>query len=146
MFIPPPLLLIIAISLSYMVSIAFPGLQYDGLSFSWIGLIAISVGIFAVTWGRHLLVRHKTTLHPHGKPTKLVTRGPYAHSRNPIYLGFLLIAIGTALLFANVLAFAGPVIFFAFASIFIIPFEEDMLHRKFGDAYRRYRKSTRRWL
>jgi protein-S-isoprenylcysteine O-methyltransferase Ste14 len=146
MFIPPPLLLGIAIALSYLVSLAVPGLHYNDMSFTALGLVLVPVGVALFLWGANTLNRHKTTLHPRRKPTKLVAAGPYGWSRNPIYLGFFLIAVGTALLFANVLAFVGPLIFFAFINTFIIPFEESMLTKSFGKTYASYKKKTRRWV
>jgi len=146
MYIPPPILLVIAIGISYAVSILFPAMQITIAPFPWLGIALFSLGILSVSWAVHALSRHKTTLHPRGKPRKLVTRGPYVYSRNPIYLGFLLMSIGSALLFANVLAFAGPMLFFLFASYFIIPFEESMLMKLFGKPYKTYHTSTRRWL
>ena len=63
-----------------------------------------------------------------------------------MYLGFVLIAMGTALLFANVLAFVGPILFFGFISTFIIPLEESMLTKGFGKSYASYKKKIRRWV
>lgn len=146
MFIPPPLLLLIAIALSYLVSLMFPALHYNDASFTVIGFILIPVGIALVLWAGNTLKRHKTTTHPRKKPSKLVATGPYSWSRNPIYLGLLLVSLGTALLFANVLAFVGPIIFFGFASTFIIPFEESMLTKGFGKSYASYKKKIRRWV
>ncbi len=146
MFIPPPLLLLIAIGASYAVSLLFPALQIHIESFQLFGFVAIAAGLWLFVWAASLLKSHKTTLHPRGKPKQLITHGPYGYSRNPIYLGFLLISIGTALLFANVLAFVGPIIFFAFASTFIVPFEESMLTRVFGKSYKSYLTRTRRWV
>jgi protein-S-isoprenylcysteine O-methyltransferase Ste14 len=146
MFIPPPLLLGIAIALSYLVSLAVPKLHYNDMSFTTLGLVLVPVGVALFLWGANTLNRHNTTLHPRRKPTKLVAAGPYGWSRNPIYLGFFLIAVGTALLFANVLAFVGPLIFFAFINTFIIPFEESMLTKSFGKTYVSYKKKTRRWV
>ena len=146
MFIPPPVLLIIAIALSYLVSLLFPGLQFNSATLSVLGITAIASGIGLFVWAGSLLQQRKTTLHPRGKPSKLVTYGPYGFTRNPIYLGFLLISIGTSLLFANVLAFVGPLIFFAFVSTFVIPFEETMLTKVFGGSYKKYRQSIRRWI
>lgn len=145
MFIPPPLLLLVAIAISYLVSSMFPGLAFNDASFNILGLALVPAGIVLVLWSGSTLTRNKTTTHPRGKPSKLVSTGPYSWSRNPIYLGFLLISIGTALLFANVLAFVGPVIFFAFTSLLIIPFEEDMLTKVFGKSYKSYTKHIRRW-
>lgn len=146
MYLPPPLLLLIAVALSYLVSIMFPALHFNDASFPIVGLTLIPVGILLVLWAGNTLTQHKTTTHPKRKPTKLVAKGPYSWSRNPMYLGFLLVSIGTALLFANVLAFVGPVIFFAFISTFIIPFEESMLTKGFGKSYASYKKRIRRWV
>lgn len=146
MFIPPPVLLIIAIAFSYFVSILFPMMQFTNVSLGLGGIALITLGVSLFLWARYILQKHKTTLRPRGKPSKLVTRGPYSFSRNPIYLGFLLISIGVTLLFANVLAFVGPIIFFVFISTFVIPFEEDMLSRVFGKSYQTYRQTIRRWI
>lgn len=146
MYIPPPMLLAIAIGASYTVSSLFPALSLAIAPFPWLGIALLLLGIISVSWAAHTLARHKTTLHPRGKPTKLVTRGPYTYSRNPIYLGLLLIAIGSALLFANVLAFVGPALFFLFTNSFIIPMEESILTTVFGASYKTYRKTTHRWL
>lgn len=146
MYLPPPVLLAIAIALSYFISTLFPILQFTDVVISFAGLICITAGIGLFLWARKLLRKHKTTLRPHGKPSKLVTYGPYRFSRNPIYLGFLMISIGTVLLFANVLAFAGPLIFFVFISTFVIPIEERMLTKTFGKSYTSYNKKIRRWI
>lgn len=146
MYLPPPVLLAIAIALSYCISTLFPVLQFTDVVISFAGIICITVGIGLFLWATKLLRKHKTTLRPHGKPSKLVTHGPYRFSRNPIYLGFLMISIGTVLLFANVLAFVGPLIFFVFISTFVIPVEERMLTKVFGKSYTSYNKKIRRWI
>lgn len=146
MYLPPPLLLLIAIALSYLVSIMFPALQFNDVSFTVVGLTLIPVGTLLVLWAGNTLMQQKTTTHPKRKPSKLVANGPYSWSRNPMYLGFLLIAMGTALLFANVLAFVGPILFFGFISTFIIPLEESMLTKGFGKSYASYKKKIRRWV
>lgn len=146
MVIPPPLLLVGAIILSYLASTLAPGFRLGGLPLSLLGIGLIVVGIGLFIWSIGVFQKHKTTLDPRGKPSSLVTVGPYRMSRNPIYLGFLCIATGTALLFANVLAFVGPLVFFFFINTLVIPFEEDTLTKIFGASYQDYRKQTRRWL
>lgn len=146
MVIPPPILLVAAIILSYLASTIAPGLQLGGPPLSLLGFGIIAVGIGLFVWSITLFQKSKTTLDPQGEPSSLVTIGPYRISRNPIYLGFLCIAIGTALVFANVLAFVGPLVFFFFINTLVIPFEEDMLTKVFGATYQDYRTRTRRWL
>lgn len=146
MVVPPPIFLIAAIILSYLTSTLAPGLQLTGPPLSLLGLGIIAAGIGLFVWSIRMFRKVKTTLAPRGHPTSLITIGPYRMSRNPIYLGFLLIAIGTAFVFANVLAFVGPLVFFFFINTLVIPFEEDMLTNVFGATYQTYRKQTRRWL
>ncbi len=146
MFIPPPIFLLFAIAFSYLVSTFVPGPKLVGLPYTILGLVSIICGIGLFVWTIQLFKAHKTTLRPKGKPSSLITTGPYRLSRNPIYLGFLLITIGTAFLFANLLAFVGPLVFFFFISTFVIPFEEDMLTKLFEKDYETYREKTRRWV
>lgn len=146
MFIPPPIFLIFALALSYLVSTFVSGPKLVGLPYTVFGFISIIGGVGLFVWTIQLFKAQKTTLHPRGKPSSFISTGPYRLSRNPIYLGFLLIAIGTAFLFANLLAFVGPLIFFFFISTFVIPFEEEMLTKLFGKDYQTYRTKTRRWV
>jgi protein-S-isoprenylcysteine O-methyltransferase Ste14 len=83
------------------------------------------------------------TRHP---TTTLVTTGPYRFSRNPIYTGMiaLLLGIGVMVDSAWILAMAIP---FALVLRFgVIAREERYLEAKFGDPYRAYRASVRRWI
>lgn len=146
MFIPPPLVLLIAIVLSFLASRLTPSLTIALGSLQWLGAILAFFGIALVAWSFRFFEKHKTAIHPRGKPRSLITEGPYARTRNPIYLGFLCISLGIALLFANVLALVGPLLFFSFISMFIIPFEEEILIKTFGDNYSKYRAHTRRWV
>lgn len=146
MFIPPPLLLVIAIGISYGISKLIPSFAFANQPLSSLGLVLIILGVGLFVWAVQFFEKHKTTLHPRGKPSRLITEGPYRLTRNPIYLGFFLIALGTALFFANILAIVGPILFFFFISTFIIPFEEETLGRTFGKTYHSYRKRIRRWI
>lgn len=146
MFIPPPLLLLGAIVISFLATKFTPELHLSSNFLPIAGIVCIAAGIGLFVWAVQFFQKHKTTLHPRGKPSVLITSGPYGVSRNPIYLGFLLVATGTAMVFANMLAFVGPVIFFYFLQTLVIPFEEDMLTHVFGDSYQKYHKQIRRWL
>ena len=146
MFIPPPLLLLIAIGISLLVSRLIPSFAFANQPLSILGLVLITLGIGLFLWTVQFFEKHKTTLHPRGKPSSFITEGPYRWTRNPIYLGFFLVALGTALFFANILAIVGPILFFFFISTFIIPFEEETLGRTFGKTYQSYRKRIRRWI
>ncbi len=76
---------------------------------------------------------------------RLETDGCFAHCRNPIYVGNLLILTGLLIVFNNVLAFVFAGIFFITAYSAIIVAEEAFLLRQFGQGYRSYCEQVPRW-
>jgi protein-S-isoprenylcysteine O-methyltransferase Ste14 len=73
---------------------------------------------------------------------KLVTWGPYAWVRNPLYAGNGLIGFGWALMTGWPMVAAFTAVYFVLYSMTIIPYEEQFLNERFGDEYETYRKST----
>lgn len=91
-------------------------------------------------------VEGRGTLAPIDKTKNLVTSGLYRYSRNPMYLGVLLILIGEAVFFrSSGLWIYLSCVFIAF-NIFIIVIEEPRLKDDFGNQYAAYRNKVRRWL
>ena len=78
--------------------------------------------------------------------TKLATDGIYRWTRNPMYLGMILVLVGWALALGAALAWVGPPAFALYIQRFQIVPEEAAMARKFGEDFERYRKTTRRWL
>ena len=76
----------------------------------------------------------------------LVTRGPYAFTRNPMYLGLVVAALGMAILVGTWPMLAAPIAVFLTASFVHIPFEEAKMLRQFGEAYDAYASKVRRWV
>jgi protein-S-isoprenylcysteine O-methyltransferase Ste14 len=114
-------------------------LRYIGLALTFVGFL---LGIAAFVEFR----KAHTTLDPHGSAKHLVTSGIYRFTRNPIYLGFLLMVIGLPL---NSGLYWGLVLapFYVFMmNRLIIQHEEAYLERKFGKAYTGYTARVRRWL
>ena len=89
-----------------------------------------------------------TTVDPRDpeKATRLVVRGVYRFSRNPMYLGLLCLLGAWAFYLSNLLAFAGlPLFVLAMNRLQIRPEEAAML-ALFGDEYRQYTETVRRWM
>jgi len=89
-----------------------------------------------------------TTVDPRrpDEAARLVVRGVYRFSRNPMYLGLLLLLVTWAIYLSNLLAFAGlPLFVLAMNRLQIRP-EEAAMEAQFGDEFRAYRGSVRRWL
>lgn len=87
-----------------------------------------------------------TTVHPWRVPSAFVAGGPYRFTRNPMYLGLLLVTLGAALLVGTLAMLLAPALFFALADRCVIPWEERTLLATFGEAYAAYRTRVRRWL
>ena len=83
---------------------------------------------------------------PIDAPRKLVVRGLYRYSRNPMYVGVLTVIAGQAALFrdARLLAYAAAVA--TCFQLFVVLYEEKALARDFGDAYAAYCAKVGRWL
>ena len=79
-------------------------------------------------------------------PTYLATGGIYAMTRNPMYLGGVLMQAGWAILLGSLPITVAGFVFFVAIDRFGIPFEERMLHDRFGGAYDSYRRSVPRWI
>jgi protein-S-isoprenylcysteine O-methyltransferase Ste14 len=110
------------------------------------GLTLILAGLMLDFWTAHTLYRHRTTILPHRAVTQLVTSGPFALSRNPIYIGNTAVVLGLGLAFAIVWPLlAAPVAAFVVQKL-AIEREEDHLARRFGRAWYLYAARTPRWL
>ena len=142
----PPVVALMFIVIAYFlgrfvpVSFSTPAvLRYLGLALTFAGFL---LGIGALIEFR----KARTTLDPHGSAKQLVTSGIYRFTRNPIYLGFLLMVIGlplnSGLYWGIILA---PFYIFMMDRL-IIQHEEVYLERKFGNAYTGYTSRVRRWL
>ncbi|MFP5406472.1 MAG: methyltransferase family protein, partial [Gammaproteobacteria bacterium] len=81
-----------------------------------------------------------------GAASSLVLGGPYRFSRNPMYLGVLLVLVGWAVYLSNVLAFVVLPLFVLYLNRYQIAPEERALSARFGASFDEYRKSVRRWL
>ncbi len=148
LLVPPPLVALTGAAIMWAVSnylggwhVAFPLQAIVAYALMAIGLALDGVSVFA-------FVKAKTTVTPLApeKTSRLVSGGLYRFTRNPMYLGMLLILTGIAVLLgapANILVLAG---FVAYITHFQIKPEEERLEAMFGDEYRAYKRSVRRWL
>ncbi|WP_218352895.1 methyltransferase family protein [Alteromonas lipotrueiana] len=144
--IPPAIVFIVALIAIWLIS------QLDYPSIWWVlqlaGLLVIAAGVLVIIAASLQFRRHRTTLDPRvpDKATALLTRGIFAYSRNPIYLAFVLIALGFALSLQSVAALIVPPILILYLQRFQIRPEEKHLAHKFKEQYKSYCQRTRRWL
>jgi protein-S-isoprenylcysteine O-methyltransferase Ste14 len=91
-------------------------------------------------------VKGRGTLSPADPTKKLVISGLYKYSRNPMYIGVMLILIGESLFFSSIPLWIYSVFIFLAFNLFIVLHEEPRLENDFGAEYQQYKKSVRRWL
>lgn len=112
----------------------------------WAGGALVLAGLGLMLAAVPQFLRRGTTVVPHRPPSALVTGGIYRISRNPIYLGDVLLLAGFVLIWGAwpslVLV---PLLAFVLQRRFILP-EEARLQAAFGDDFRAYRARVRRWL
>ena len=108
--------------------------------YSYIGIAPIIAGIYLNLWADRLFKERKTTVKPFEKPVILIEEGPFRISRNPMYLGMLLILVGEAILFGVLSVFVIPWIFFCVMEISFIEKEERDLEEVFDRRYSCYKK------
>lgn len=113
---------------------------------SRLGLIGVVGGILLVLSGAARFRRVKTNIKTFNEPDVLVTGGPFRFTRNPMYLGFLIMLAGAAVASNTLIAVLPVALFFAAANWWYIPFEERAAEQAFGQHYRDYRDQVRRWV
>ena len=108
-------------------------------------LMAIGAAIYLrCVWD--FAVFGRGTPSPIDAPKRLVIRGLYRYSRNPMYVGLLTVVAGWAVLFGSVLMVGYGVVLFVLFSVFVHFYEERHLSREFGDEYEAYMARVGRWL
>jgi protein-S-isoprenylcysteine O-methyltransferase Ste14 len=79
-------------------------------------------------------------------PREFVASGPYRYVRNPMYIGGLAVLLGTGLVMRSPAIALLSLVFAALAHAVVVWHEEPRLERLFGDSYRAYKRSVRRWV
>ncbi|MBI3169116.1 MAG: isoprenylcysteine carboxylmethyltransferase family protein [Chloroflexi bacterium] len=116
-----------------------PVMKNIGLGLTFVGFL-LGVGAFME------FRKARTTLDPHSSVKALVKSGIYRFTRNPIYLGFLLMVIGFPLAYGTLWGLIVAPLFIATLSRLVIEKEEAYLEKKFKDEYTGYKSRVRRWL
>ena len=110
------------------------------------GGLLICAGVVPIVLSFIHFVEARGTPVPIASPPRLVVSGPYRYVRNPIYVGFLVVLLGEALLFGSLglLEYTAEAALIGLGAVHL--YEEPVLARRFGDDYRAYRHAVRAWL
>jgi protein-S-isoprenylcysteine O-methyltransferase Ste14 len=99
-------------------------------------------GLIIALWSRMVLGKYWSSNVALKRKHKMITEGPYAYTRHPIYTGGLLMALGVVLLLGNL---GAAIIFAAIATTLVVKSlqEEEFLTRRFPKAYPAYKTRTK---
>ncbi|MCC1496210.1 isoprenylcysteine carboxylmethyltransferase family protein [Alcanivorax sp. 1008] len=145
--IPPPLVGgLIGLAMWALTTHSLTGLSGSARLIVAVVLVLMGAGVSLA--GVVSFRRARTTVNPlkPEKTSSLVCSGIYRVTRNPMYLGFLLVLIGWAVMLGSAFAVLGPVLFVVYISRFQILPEERVLQNLFGDEFTAYQARVRRWL
>jgi protein-S-isoprenylcysteine O-methyltransferase Ste14 len=145
--VPPPAIVLAVAVFMWLISLAAPSLHFEVPAHNWLAAVLVSVGFVTGTSGVVTFRKAKTTLNPM-KPdaSTLVTWGVYAISRNPMYLGGLIMLLGWGIFLLNALAILFLPVYVLYINRFQIAPEERALTSLFGQTYAAYQMRARRWL
>lgn len=146
--IPPPVYALTAAFLMWLLNAYLPLVHLPYGSLNKLGLVLIVLALLADIWSLLLFFRAHTTPNPM-KPqnsSQLVTTGLYRYTRNPMYVGMLVMLLGWAIYIGSLSPFfILPLFVWVINTQQILP-EEKFLTEKFGASYRAYIQSVPRWL
>lgn len=142
--VPPPILVaaILAAVWAMRGMVAAP----LGLAFPVLGNVVFLVALGLVLWALFSLFRAGTNPRPDTPDQALVEGGPFRFSRNPIYLGFVLVVLGFALRWGDLWGWLAVAATQQLLDRLIARQEEPYLKARFGDAYQAYAARVRRWV
>ena len=115
--------------------------------YNLIGVPFFAAGLMLTVTGKRFFKQLGTNIMTFDEPDMLVTEGLFRHTRNPMYLGFVLALAGFSLLVgAAASSLLLVMLFFLITDRWYIAFEEKIMLRKFGLDYVKYCQQVRRWI
>jgi protein-S-isoprenylcysteine O-methyltransferase Ste14 len=142
----PPVYFLCSLILELGLHFVIPVARIIPSPWHYIGVVLIVAGVSLAGAAAQQFGRADTPVKPSDKPTALVTGGLFRVTRNPMYLGVLLVLLGTAVILRTLTPLVVP---FAFAYVITSRFirvEEAFLREQFGEPYVSYCRAVRRWL
>ena len=143
----PPFWTAIYLVIAWGISLTAPWRKFVDLRVVGLGIALVLLGVALAFWAFGLFRREDTELQPTSETNrKLVVSGPYRLTRNPMYMGLVLVSLGIAFWVGSVPFFVVPLLVFVTTNFVHIPFEEGKMRRQFGVGYDNYTRSVGRWM
>ncbi len=146
--IPPPVYALGTGGMMWWLDRSWPLLSWPESVLNTTGLVIIALALLADVWSLGLFRRTRTSPNPMRPEaaSKLVVRGLYRISRNPMYLGLLIVLFGWWLYLGSLSPLLMLPVFVRVLTVQQIVPEEKVLEEKFGAEYLAYKQQVRRWI
>jgi protein-S-isoprenylcysteine O-methyltransferase Ste14 len=144
--IPPPIVTLTFGLLIYFTKSLFPAFTNGLLSI--LSLLSLLIGLSILISAVSSFKKQQTTVNPISieKASSLVVTGIFKYSRNPMYLGMVLILLSISFKFNLIGGIALAMLFAGYITKFQIIPEEIVMNKLFGDEFEKYKNKTRRWI
>ena len=142
----PPTYLLISVLIMAILHFFLPAVKIIPFPWNMLGQIPFISGFIMNLIADKAFKDHKTTVKPFAESTTLITNGAYRISRNPMYLGFVLILLGVAIFLGSLTPYIVVLGFVTLMDIVFIRTEEQMLQKTFSGDWMEYKKKVRRWI
>ena len=144
--VPPPLLFTAAASLGYLFDKRVRRNDKRGRLSKYVGLLVLEVGAALGAWALGTMIRRGQNPNPAAEKTELITNGPFRLSRNPVYLGAAIAALGRSIQASSPTGSVLTMVALLYVDRKVVPTEEQYLSERFGETYDEYRSSVPRWV
>jgi protein-S-isoprenylcysteine O-methyltransferase Ste14 len=142
----PPFWFALAVAAMVALHLALPLARLIPPPWKWVGVLPLLAGLSLTLAAARIFRLRGTGIKPFSPATTLVTSGPYRFTRNPMYLGLVLMLIGLATLLGSLTPWLVIPPFAWWIDRRFIRHEEAMLETHFGQAFADLRRRVRRWL
>jgi protein-S-isoprenylcysteine O-methyltransferase Ste14 len=142
----PPTYMFLAMLLIVLLHFIVPLADIVKMPWNLLGLLPLGLGLAVTAVADRAFKQRGMTVHPFKEPTQLVTNGAFRFSRNPMYLGFVLVLLGMTILRRSLSPLAIVAGFATWMDIGFIRVEEKILAATFGDDWVRYKQRVRKWI
>jgi protein-S-isoprenylcysteine O-methyltransferase Ste14 len=142
----PPVYLLLTLGAMLAMHFALPIVRLIQPPYSLAGWLLVVAGLAVSAIAAGAFRRAGTPVVPFERSTVLITGGLFRYTRNPMYLGLVVLLLGIAIAMGTLGAFLPVPVFVWIIQKWFIEGEERFLTEIFGDEYRAYQRRVRRWL
>jgi protein-S-isoprenylcysteine O-methyltransferase Ste14 len=142
----PPVYFIAAIIVMILLHRFLPIVHWLHAPWRYVGAIPLLAGVLLGAPSAAQFIKRGTQLRPAPGSSALVTSGAFRFTRNPMYVGMVLLVLGIAILLGSLSPLIVPVLLAVILQTQFIVHEEKWMEQRFGAEYREYKNRVHRWV